>query len=190
MVDTFRRCTESMMLLAALSAPQPQGFSGVQAGPSSPRTHCRPWHLLQQGNNRLKTNISARNTRNMSIYQLIGQPAQKFLCFQAGDYNEMSSILPDQKCPRIWAKWGKEGELRGLSHWVQLFIIAQINFWDPTPYLAYVCKYEKKFDQFSGPIFMGLKWCRKSCKMLWNNNKIIFLWTVKQVWFFCHRKHF
>ncbi len=34
-------------------------------------------------------------------------------------------------------KFGGGGEVRGLSQWVQLYTGAQINFGDPTPYLAY-----------------------------------------------------
>ncbi len=34
-------------------------------------------------------------------------------------------------------KSGGEGELRGLSQWVQLYTGAQINFRDQTPYLTY-----------------------------------------------------
>ncbi len=35
---------------------------------------------------------------------------------------------------------GAGGELRGLSQWVQLYIGAQINFGDLTPYLTFDCK--------------------------------------------------
>ncbi len=50
----------------------------------------------------------------------------------------MSSILAHQKSPRIWAQMrGGGGELRGLSQWVQLYKVAQLNFEDLNPYLTY-----------------------------------------------------
>jgi len=49
----------------------------------------------------------------------------------------MSSILADQKRPRIWAQMQGDGELRGLTQGVQLYTGAQINFGDLTPYFTY-----------------------------------------------------
>ncbi len=55
----------------------------------------------------------------------------------------MSSTMADQyKVPpymSLNAGWG--GDLRGLNQWVQLYIGAQINFGDLTPYLAYGCDF-------------------------------------------------
>ncbi len=73
-----------------------------------------------------------------------------------GGYKGMSSILADQKRPRIWAQM-RGGGLRGLSPWVQLNTGAQINFGYLTPFLK-VPKCEI-FDPFYftpiNPIWVG-----------------------------------
>ncbi len=143
MVDTFRRWTESKMLLAALSAPQPQGFSGVQAGPSSPRTHCRPWHLLQQKTLEWNPFFPTKTRKYVSLPTYRATSAKISFCARMGLQRDVV-YLGWPIVPLVYEpKCGERGALRGVSHWVQLFIIAKINFGDLTPNLAFVASMNK-----------------------------------------------
>ncbi len=63
------------------------------------------------------------------------------------------SILADQKHARIWAQMRGEGrELRGLSHWVQLYPGAQINFGDLTPYIIHDLNPESRRSKQAGAL--------------------------------------
>ncbi len=87
----------------------------------------------------------------------------------------MSSILADQKRPRIWAQMRREGgELWGLSQWVQLYTGAQINFGDLTPYLTY--EWPRHFKHGRNSV-LCLVLRRRACLPPWS-----LLLTRKRTW--------
>ncbi len=69
------------------------------------------------------------------------QPGQDHIKYKVmlkpGGYKEMSSILADQKRPRMSPNAGGGGELRGSQPLSTVYTGAQMNFEDLTPYLTY-----------------------------------------------------